>query len=104
MTSTPSGPWPGGPGGEGLVLGTDGILRVLDPTTGAVSQQIEVVAPWEEPVEWQDPRPTIRVEGDFAYVSESATRELHLVDLIDGAVIDQTTLPVVPNEISSVTG
>lgn len=93
-----------GPEGEALVLGTDGILRALDPATGEVTEEIEVVAEWEEPEDWQQPRPTVRVQGDFAYVTEPATLELHIVDLAEGAVIDSADLPVVPNEISSVTG
>lgn len=93
-----------GPEGEALVLGTDGILRTLDPATAAVTAQTEVVAPWEEPEDWQQPRPTVRVQGHFAYVTEPATQELHVVDLTQGAVVDTAALPVVPNELSSVTG
>lgn len=93
-----------GPQGEALVLGTDGILRTLDPVTATVSGQTEVVGPWEEPDDWQQPRPTVRVQGQFAYVTEPATQELHVVDLTQDVVVDTTTLPVVPHELSSVTG
>lgn len=93
-----------GPEGAALVLGTDGILRVLDPATGSVGSEIEVVAEWEEPVDWQQPRPTVRVEGHFAYVTEPQTNELHVIDLGTDAVIDSTELPQTPNELSSVTG
>lgn len=93
-----------GPEGEALVLGTDGILRSLDPATGEVTVETEVVSAWEEPAQWQQPRPTIRVQGQFAYVTEPATQELHVVDLTEHRVVDSTTLPQIPNEISSVTG
>ena len=93
-----------GPEGEALVLGTDGILRTLDPATGEVTGETEVVAAWEEPSDWQQPRPTLHVRGEFAYVTEPATQELHVVDLTEQAVIDSTALPLVPNELSSVTG
>ncbi|USQ81970.1 zinc metallochaperone AztD [Ornithinimicrobium faecis] len=93
-----------GPEGAALVLGTDGILRSLNPATGEVTAQIEVVAAWEEPVDWQQPRPTLHTRGQFAYVTDPASQELHVVDLAEQAVIDTATLPVVPNELSSVTG
>ncbi|GAA1160221.1 zinc metallochaperone AztD [Ornithinicoccus hortensis] len=93
-----------GPGGAALVLGTDGTLRSLDPETGEVTAETAVVSEWEEPEDWQAPRPTLRVQGNFGYVTEPATSTLHVVDLTTAEVIDSTTLPVVPNELSSVTG
>ncbi|WP_256840238.1 zinc metallochaperone AztD [Ornithinimicrobium faecis] len=93
-----------GPEGEALVLGTDGTLRSLDPATGEVTAETEVVAEWEEPLDWQQPRPTLHVRGQFAYVTDPASQELHVVDLTEQAVIDTAALPVVPNELSSVTG
>lgn len=93
-----------GPQGEGLVLGTDGELHVIDPATGEITAEIPVVEEWEEPMEWQDPRPTIFVQGQFGYVTEPATRELHLLDLDAGEVIDSATLPHVPNELSGISG
>ena len=93
-----------GPAGEALVLGTDGELHVLDPDSGEITEEIPVVEQWEEPREWQQPRPTLFVMGQFAYVSEPASRELHVVDLATMAVIDSATVPHAPNEISGVTG
>ncbi|TDE88292.1 hypothetical protein EXU48_23700 [Occultella glacieicola] len=93
-----------GPGGEALVLGTDGTLRVIDPEAGTVTSEIPVTGSWTEPEQWQDPRPTLRVEGSFAYVTEPATSTVFVVDLQGAAVIDSAVLPVVPNELSSVTG
>ena len=46
-----------------------------------MTSETEVVAAWEEPSDWQQPRPTLHVRGEFAYVTEPATQELHVVDL-----------------------
>lgn len=92
------------PAGDALVLGTDGSLHVVDVTTGAVTTRVPVVAPWEEPEDWQQPRPALRVVDDVAYVTEPATSEVHVVDLESLAVTGSLSLPVVPNEIQAVTG
>jgi hypothetical protein len=93
-----------GPEGQALVLGTDGNLHVIDPAGGQILDSIPVVEEWEEPTEWQEPRPTLRVLGHFAYVTEPASSQLHVVDLRTGEVIDSAELPQVPNELSGVTG
>ncbi|WP_130014485.1 zinc metallochaperone AztD [Serinicoccus sediminis] len=93
-----------GPQGEALVLGTDGQLHVIDPDSGEITEEIPVVQEWEEPMEWQDPRPTLFVMGQFAYVSEPSTSEIHIVDLASMDVIDSATVPHEPNELSGVTG
>ena len=93
-----------GPGGEALVLGTDGRLRVIDPRTGRTTRSIPVVRPWTEPLEWQDPRPAVRVVGDRAYVTDPTASALLAVDLTNGRVVGRGTLPGVPNEIAGVTG
>ncbi|WP_298748353.1 zinc metallochaperone AztD [uncultured Serinicoccus sp.] len=93
-----------GPEGEALVLGTDGELQVLDPESGEITEEIPVVQEWEEPMEWQQPRPTLFTMGQFAYVTEPASSEIHIVDLATMAVIDSATVPHEPNELSGVTG
>lgn len=93
-----------GPQGEALVLGTDGALHVIDPVAATVTRTIGVVDPWTEPMEWQDPRPTLFVEGSTAYVTEPASKTLHVVDLATGAVTASTELAQTPNEITGVTG
>ncbi|WP_337062540.1 zinc metallochaperone AztD [Kineococcus sp. G2] len=93
-----------GEGGEALVLGTDGALHVIDPETGTLVRSIPVVAPWEEPLEWQQPRPTLHVLDGTAYVTEPATKELHAVDVATGEVFRTAQLDVVPNELNGVTG
>ncbi|QYN32723.1 hypothetical protein K1T35_29680 [Pseudonocardia sp. DSM 110487] len=91
-----------GPQGEGLVLGTDGQIHVIDPVAGAVTRTIPVVAPWQEPIEWQQPRPAIFVREGTAYVSEPATDTVHAVDIAGGTKTASVTLPATPNELSGV--
>ncbi|MDR6638557.1 zinc metallochaperone AztD [Paenarthrobacter nitroguajacolicus] len=93
-----------GPAGEALVLGTDGGLRVIDPLSGAVTSSIPVVAAWEESTTWQDPRPTLFVQGSTAFVTEPASQSLHAVDLKSGKVTKSAKLHHVPNELTGVTG
>lgn len=91
-----------GPNGEALVLTTDGNLTVIDERAGTIRTAIKVTAPWQESETWQDPRPTLRVVGDIAYVTEPATSALHAVHLPTAKVVDTVTLPHVPNEIQDV--
>ncbi len=93
-----------GPAGEALVLGTDGKLRVIDPANGKVTRQVTVVKPWTEPLEWQQPRPTLYVQGAQAWVSEPASKRLHRVDLATGKVGQTITLTQTPNELNGVVG
>jgi hypothetical protein len=91
-----------GPQGEGLVLGTDGQIHVIDPVAGAVTRTIPVIAPWQEPLEWQQPRPAIFVRGGSAYVSDPAADAVHAVDIATGTTTATGTLPATPNELSGV--
>lgn len=93
-----------GPSGEALVLGTDGALHVLNPLTGATVSTVPVVPAWRESEVWQDPRPTLYVQGSTAYVTEPATRKLHAVDLKTGKVIRTATLAHTPDELTGVMG
>ncbi|QCP00915.1 hypothetical protein FCN77_25455 [Arthrobacter sp. 24S4-2] len=93
-----------GPGGEALVLGTDGALRTIDPLTGQIISTTAVVEAWEEPETWQDPRPTLFVQGATAYVTEPASRSIHAVDLASGKVTKSAKLSHVPNELTGVSG
>lgn len=92
------------PDGDGLVLGTDGALHVVDAERGRATRAVPVVDAWREPTEWQQPRPTLEVAGDTAYVSEPATRELHVVDLTTWEVTATHRLPVVPDELVAIAG
>jgi len=93
-----------GPAGEALVLGTDGALRIIDAEAGKVVDEVPVVAKWKEPTEWQEPRPTLAVVGDTAWVTEPASNRLHEIDLAERKVVSTLELDVTPNEIVGVTG
>ena len=91
-----------GPQGEGLVLGTDGGLHVIDPVAGTVTRTIPVTDPWEEPIEWQETRPAIFARGDTAYVTDPNKKEIYSIDITSGAKTATGTLPTAPNELSGV--
>ncbi|MGC0379108.1 zinc metallochaperone AztD [Streptomyces sp. SAI-229] len=91
-----------GPHGEALVLGTNGTLHVIDPETGEVEKEIPVVDAWQEPLDWQQPRPTLFVRDHTAYVSEPGERRLHAVDIETGEKLASVTLPKSTNEVSGV--
>lgn len=93
-----------GPAGEALVLGTDGALRTIDPLTGEITSTTPVVEAWQESVTWQDPRPTLFVQGATAFVTEPASRRIHAVDLASGKVTKSAELSHVPNELTGVSG
>ncbi|MFI0451665.1 zinc metallochaperone AztD [Actinomadura sp. 6N118] len=89
-----------GPHGEGLVLGTDGALRVIDPESAKVTKKIKILAPWKEPIEWQEARPALYVNGETAYVTDPAAKKLHAVNVESGKVEMTADLPHTPNEIT----
>ncbi|MEV2253783.1 zinc metallochaperone AztD [Streptomyces sp. NPDC050147] len=89
-----------GPHGEALVLGTNGVLHVIDPETGKVEKKIDAVGDWTEPLDWQQPRPTLFVRDHTAYVSDPGKRQLHAFDLDSGEKLRSVTLPKGTNELS----
>ncbi|MET9053092.1 zinc metallochaperone AztD [Streptomyces rhizosphaericola] len=91
-----------GPHGEALVLGTDGALHVIDPDTGTIEKKIPAVGAWQEPLDWQQARPTLFVRGHVAYVSEPGRKALHAIDVETGKKIGSVTLPKSTNELSGV--
>lgn len=91
-----------GPHGEALVLGTDGALHVIDPATGRIEKKIPVVGAWQEPLDWQQARPTLFVRGHVAYVSEPGAKALHAIDVETGKKLTSVTLPKSTNELSGV--
>lgn len=90
--------------GEALVLGTDGALHVIDPETAKVTNSIPVIDAWEEPLEWQEPRPTIFVNDHTAFITDPATNTIHAVDYESGEVTSTGDLEETPNELTGVTG
>lgn len=93
-----------GPAGEAVVLGTDGALHVIDPESGRIDRSIDVVAPWTEPDDWKEPRPTLFVMQGTAYVTEPASGRLVAVDLTVGEVSAEGALPHVTDELTGVSG
>ena len=91
-----------GPNSEALVLGTDGALHVIDPETAEITDSVELMDEWEEPLEWQQPRPALFVRGGTAYVTDTATDQVHAVDLASGEITASVTLEETPNELSGV--
>ncbi|MFJ9173358.1 zinc metallochaperone AztD [Streptomyces sp. NPDC102360] len=91
-----------GPEGEALVLGTDGRIHVIDPDTGKIEKKIEAVGEWREPLDWQQPRPTLFVRDHTAYVSEPGEKALHAIDLDTGKKLTSVKLPKGTNELSGV--
>ncbi|KWX23338.1 hypothetical protein AFM11_16150 [Mycolicibacterium wolinskyi] len=93
-----------GPHAEALILGTDGKLYVIDPSTGDTTKTIAVTGQWTEPDDWQQPRPTVFTRGHDVYVTDPATKQLHLVDVESGEVTKSVTLEQTPNELSGAVG
>ncbi len=93
-----------GENGEGVVLGTDGQLHLVDTVAGTVTRSTPVVAPWEVQEDWQAPQPQVFTMDGTAYVTEPATKEIHAVDIETGEVYASGTLEVTPNELTAVPG
>ena len=93
-----------GPHGEALVLGTDGALHVIDPDSAAVTSRFPVIPAWEEPLDWQQPRPTVVVNGHTAFITDPGSNSIHAVDVESGKVTGTGTLRNTPNELAAVTG
>jgi hypothetical protein len=93
-----------GDDGEGLVLGTDGQIHVIDPEKKKLVKSIPVIDEWEEPIEWQTPRPAIFMLDGSAYVTDPATKSIHAVDIETGEVWLTKELEVEPNEINGISG
>jgi hypothetical protein len=93
-----------GPQAEALILGTDGKLYVFDPVTADMLKAIQVTQPWTEPDDWQDPGPAVFTREDAVYVTDPATKQVHLVDLQGGTVTASATLEQTPNELSGAVG
>lgn len=88
-----------GPGGVAYILATDGRIHAMDPTSGQLTGAHQVIEAWEGPVNWQDPHPAIRINGDVAYVTEPAANKVHAVDLETGRIVASVELRHAPNEI-----
>lgn len=88
--------------GRGVVLTTDGALKIIDMERGEVLREIPVIEPWEEKEDWQEPGPILKVAGSTAYISDAAG-ELLVVDLPSGEVVARHEVKHAPVEME-VTG
>ena len=93
-----------GQDGQAMILGTDGAVYVFDPETGRQAARHQVIDPWTEPVEWQDPMPSLEVVGGTAYVSDPKARTLTAIDIYSGKQTARTTLDVQVVETAAVSG
>lgn len=87
---------------EALMIGSDGNLHVVDPTSGEIVESHPVIDAWEGPSEWQQPHPAIAAAGDTVYVTDSANSTIVAVDAATGEIIASAELPETPNEIAVV--
>ncbi|MDK8700987.1 hypothetical protein QP924_09070 [Corynebacterium pseudodiphtheriticum] len=85
--------------GDGVVLTYDGYLNIIDVESGKVTDRIEVIKPWKEKDEWQQPGPILKVDGDIAYVTDAENKEFLMVDLQEGEVLTRTELDFAPVEM-----
>ncbi|WP_460796482.1 hypothetical protein [Microbacterium sp. GXF0217] len=85
--------------GDAVMIGSDGRLHVIDPTTGEITASHDAIEAWESPTEWQQPHPAIATSGDVVYVTDSANSTLVALDPHTGEEIASGELPHVPNEI-----
>lgn len=90
--------------GLAVVLGTDGKLHLIDAEKAEVVKTIDVIDAWEESEEWQDPRPALAVTGDVAYVTDPATKKVHVVDLKGEEKTLTADLPETPDELVATKG
>ena len=93
-----------GPEGEGLVLTYDGSLHKIDVDTGQVTDSVQVIEPWEEKAEWQEPGPAVKVAGDKAYVSDAERQKMHVVNVASLKEESSYALPAAPVEFTVTTG
>ena len=91
---------------DGLAVVRDaaGKLHLIDAEQAKVVKTLDVIDAWEESEEWQDPRPALAVEGDVAYVTDPATKKVHVVDLKGEAKTLTADLPETPDELLATQG
>src|SRR5699024_6063828 len=75
-----------GPNGEALVLGTDGNLQIIVQDTAEITKPIPVSDAGEEHMQCQQPRPTLLVQGENAFITEPGADSIRVVDLSSGEV------------------
>jgi hypothetical protein len=93
-----------GEDGEALVFGTDGTLRVFDPESGELVNEIAVTDEWTVPDEWQTSHPAIVQDRGFVYISDPNTSTMYVVDYLGGEVTQSAELPHEVNEMALASG
>ncbi|MFT3715373.1 MAG: hypothetical protein QM774_05335 [Gordonia sp. (in: high G+C Gram-positive bacteria)] len=93
-----------GKNGEALILGTDGALHVFDPASGQEIRTVPLIGAWSEPDDWQEPMPSLYVQGDTAYIDEPSSKRLIAVSLDDYRTLTETKTAAPGNELAGVTG
>lgn len=91
--------------GDGVVLGTDGALHVIDVATGALTASVPVLDAWSPPSDWRDPAPSVTVMDGVAYVTDPADNAVHAIDLATGESLGSADLgDTVPHSLALVRG
>lgn len=93
-----------GPDGEALVLTGDGELNILDPESGEMLHEVQVMDEWTEPEQWQTAGPMLAVADGTAFVVDPDAQKLSMVDIASGEIYRELDLDVVPHEIQVTTG
>ncbi|WP_193128115.1 hypothetical protein [Gulosibacter sediminis] len=93
-----------GEDGEALVFGTDGTLRVFDPGSGELVNEIAVTDEWTVPDEWQTSHPAIVQDRGYVYISDPNTSTMYVVDYLGGEVTESAQLPHEVNELALASG
>lgn len=95
-----------GPEGEGLAFSEDGVLRVIDVTTGEITDEIEVMDAWE--ISTKDnpngQEPSMSAVGSYVYINDDRSDTLHKIDLARGEVVDSVELPHHTRSVLGVSG
>ncbi|MGO1410161.1 MAG: zinc metallochaperone AztD [Microbacterium sp.] len=90
-----------GPNDDAYILGSDGAIHVLDPSTGELTASHPVIDEWESPADWQDEHPAMTTDGETAYVADVANSRIVSVDLATGEILTEgPALPAAPGEIA----
>lgn len=84
-----------GPHNEIILVGNDGKVHVYDET-GTETAAWDAITPWEDPVNWQDDHPTLKVLGHTIYVSDPAAGTVVALDSHSGEILAtaETSAPV----------
>ena len=93
-----------GPEGEALVLTYDGAVKVINPESAAVEASIPAIGAWTEKKDWQEPGPSIKVSGHYAYVTDAAAATVTVIDLDQREVSRTLTLGATPVEVAVING